>query len=660
MNKIIIVGHPNSGFEEVQRLLAECGMSSALRSRRENLTPTEITQTLVKAHGVKSVEQLQSAQQLPQIKVAPVWQGMALDLMLANLEQPLWGWADTEAVYLLDYWKEQDPQIVFVLVYDTPETVFTRARLDEVPAAPEELRRRLDTWTAYNAALLHFHLRSAGRSVLVHAGQVQASARSSLHQISAHINTPLQLSPGLLASDMASNIGHQDDFVESDSMESLMAKLKSMQGRQFRKARKRLRAQLEAMQPPDVVEHLPAPALELSYSEPEAHETTQHETTQLGTDALTGLLAQQLLQSYPHATQLYEELQAAATLAHGADVQPLLALQSENSLAAWQAWQILLQQRRHLQEQAHRTKAQAVQIKLLQQQMGEATRLEQEKQECLQVQLLQVRESLHQQQQIAQELKQAAEQENRLLLAQLHQVQEEFERHALESKKRNQNIEQLANSEALSAVRQKLVEQNSVKVELEKMLIAQKSQADLLQKQLKIEIQTVEGLKKDLLLAKKQSMADNGGQKMDELLLVQLHQVQEELESYYQDNKSPLKVTQQKTAILYGAAQRVRQQLPYRLGAVMIKQSKSLGGWFGLPVALLRENRRYKTELNQLEAEKLPPISSYHDAYEAEGVRSHLSFRLGEVFLANLRSPIGWLCMPWALGREVRDFRKHS
>ena len=138
----------------MQRLLTECGMAPALPSRRENLTPAQITQTLVQAHGATSLELLQSADQLQQIKVAPVWQGMVLDLVLANLAQPLWGWADTEAVYLLDYWKEQDPQVVFVLVYDAPETVLTRVPLGQAAAPQEELQRRIDALPPVQARLL--------------------------------------------------------------------------------------------------------------------------------------------------------------------------------------------------------------------------------------------------------------------------------------------------------------------------------------------------------------------------------------------------------------------------------------------------------------------------------------------------------------------------
>ena len=316
MNKIIIVGHPHSGHEEVQRLLTECGMAPALPSRRENLTPAQITQTLVQAHGATSLELLQSADQLQQIKVAPVWQGMVLDLVLANLAQPLWGWADTEAVYLLDYWKEQDPQVVFVLVYDAPETVLTRVPLGQAAAPQEELQRRIDAWVAYNSALLHFHLRSAGRSVLVHAGQVQASVKSSLHHITAHINAPLQLPPRLLITSTVESQAPQNLQAHAEIVEELTAKLNTMQGKQFKKARQRLRAELQALQSAASAategvlaalhSSVAAPASDL----PLCPAPNVFEQGHLDADALANLLAQQLLQTHPKSRQLYEELQA--------------------------------------------------------------------------------------------------------------------------------------------------------------------------------------------------------------------------------------------------------------------------------------------------------------------------------------------------------------
>lgn len=794
MNKIIIVGHPHSGHEEVQRLLAECGMASPLPSRRENLTPVQISQTLLKVHGAVPVEQLQTAQQLQQIRVAPVWQGMVLDLMLANLDQTLWGWADTGAVYLLDYWKEQDPQVVFVLVYDTPETVFTRAPLEKAAASEEEFQRRIDAWVSYNAALLHFHLRNPGRSVLVHAAQVQASANSTLHHISAHIKAPLQLPFGLLA--VAANGTQQETLAEADTIESLTAKLHTMQGSQFKKARKRLRAQLEALQAsaptaaegPVAVQHhgVVVSAVDL----PQCAEPGVFEQGHVGNDSLTELLARQLLQAHPEAMQLYEELQAAATLAHGMDVQPstaVPALQLESSQASYQAWQALVQQRLQLQEQTRRARTQAEQIKLMQQQVQEAANESLEKQLYLQAQLQQTQECLKGQQQLTLQQKQASDAESQQLLAQLHQVQESLQSRTVQVQQQEKTLAELPKVKAdlkaaqeksftLQAVGQEnqmLLEQlhkvqeelesrylqalqqektlaelpkvkadllaaqdkankllpyqsqanklqNELKVAQDKALQLQQSE-ELLKKQLQTELARVSAadlkalqekagklqqvettankLKVDLLAAqdtaqklqpyqsqasklqtelkaaqdkasqlqqseaqlKKQLQTERAKapaadlQKENELLLSQLHKVQEELERYFIEN-SQYKASAKSNA-QYGAADRVKQQLPYRLGASMIKKSGSVSGLLSMPWALRAEEKRIRAELAAHDCQ-LPPLVEYKDAHEAEYVQRHLSYRLGNTWVKRTQSLGGWITLPGALYAEVKAFRK--
>lgn len=594
MNKIIIVGHPQSGHEEVQRLLTECGMASAHPSRRDNLTPAQVSQILLKAHGAVPVDQLQTAQQLQQIRVAPVWQGMVVDLMLANLDQALWGWADTDAVYLLDYWKEQDPQVVFVLVYDTPETVLTRAPLDQAAASEEELQRRIDAWVAYNAALLHFHLRNLGCSVLVHASQVQASARNTLQHISAHITAPLQLPIGLQASE-ASHV-RAEQSGQTDTIESLTAQLQTMQGSQFKKARKRLRTQLEALQAAS--EAIAAQALEVPAPNHGATASAAEMTLcvqsgvlkqdDLSRDALAQLLARQLLQSHPQATQLYEELQAAATLAHGMGAmsgKAVVPVQSrESSLAPYQAWHTLVQQRLHLQQQTHLGKTQAEHIRRLQRQMEEDTNAAQERREELQAQLQQALQTLEELPKIKADLKAAQE----------------------------------------------------------KALQSQQSEAKL---------------KKELQTERSKAQASDL-QKENELLLTQLHKVQEELEHYYLENSKLKAVHKPQLQAHYGAADRVKQQLSYRLGAAMIRQSRSLGGWLSMPFALSAEAKRFKRDQAVRKDQKLPPIAQYRDAHEAERIKKHLSYRLGARMLTNSKTLGGRISLPWSLYAEVKAFRK--
>lgn len=649
MNKIIIVGHPQSGHEEVQRLLTECGMASAHPSRRDNLTPAQVSQILLKAHGAVPVDQLQTAQQLQQIRVAPVWQGMVVDLMLANLDQALWGWADTDAVYLLDYWKEQDPQVVFVLVYDTPETVLTRAPLDQAAASEEELQRRIDAWVAYNAALLHFHLRNLGCSVLVHASQVQASARKTLQHISAHITAPLQLPIGLQASE-ASHV-RAEQSGQTDTIESLTAQLQTMQGSQFKKARKRLRTQLEALQAASEARaaqalEVPAPNHGATAAAAEMTLCAQSgvlEQDDLSRDALAQLLARQLLQSHPQATQLYEELQAAATLAHGMGAmsgKAVVPVQSrESSLAPYQAWQTLVQQRLHLQQQTHLGKTQAEHIRRLRRQMEEDTNAAQERREELQTQLQQALQTLEELPKIKADLKAAQDkavalkevgQENQMLLEQLHKVQEELESRYLKVQQQEKTLAELPKIKA------------DLKAAQEKALQSQQSEAKL---------------KKELQTERSKAQASDL-QKENELLLTQLHKVQEELERHFLENSKLKAAHKPQPSAYYGAADRVKQQLSYRLGSTMIRQSRSIGGWLSMPFALRAEAKRFRQDQAARKYQQLPPIAQYRDAHEAERIKQHLSYRLGARLLTNAKTLGGRISLPWCLYAEVKAFRK--
>ena len=156
----------------------------------------------------------------------------------------------------------------------------------------------------------------------------------------------------------------------------------------------------------------------------------------------------------------------------------------------------------------------------------------------------------------------------------------------------------------------------------------------------------------------------------NELLLLQLHQVQEELERYFLELKSiksgnfsnvgSFSYPQYRDSTPrgpYGAADRIQGQLSYRLGRALISQSRSVKGWISLPWTLRRVIREFRMEKNTRNNEKLPPIDSYADAYDADRVRQHLSFRLGSVLIQRSRSPIGWVILPWALLKVLKDFR---
>ncbi len=609
MNKIIVVGHPQSGLEKVEELLLACGMAQALPSRREGFTPAQISETLVKVHGAVPVQQVGLADELPQITVAPVWQGLALDLMLANMEQSLWGWADVQAVYLLDYWKTQDPQTMFVLVYDTPQSALTRHAVEQLETDPEALQAKINGWMAYNAALLRFHLRNTERSLLVHSDQVQASAPHYLQQLSTRIDAPLQL-------------------------------------------------------PGDVPQNQQAPAIGAPLPVEKAEEAalTIHDKTQVVSqpdlygNALAQWLAQQLLEEHPEAGELYAQLQAAASM-------PLRAKQGQALLTAnglaqqrYQAWTAFVAQQAAMQESVLRLAQLDKNLNDRQQQLQQShSQIEQLHQASLAAQ-----QRAQEQQRLLNSSTTAlqnTEQENALLLGQLHKVQEELENHYLQAQEQAEKLAELPKIEA----NLKTAQEKANKLQ-QAEATAHKLKADLqaAQETIKKIQQTEAQLKKSL--EQVSAKADSAElQEENELLLTQLHMVQEELERYYLENQQ-LKVnggtTTPTSKAYYGAADRVKQQLSYRLGATMITQSRSFSGWLGMPFALHAEVKRFKKDFAARKQQNLPPIQKYRDAYEAERVKRHLSYRLGARMIANSKTVGGWVSMPWALLGEAKAFRK--
>ena len=602
MKKIIITGHPQSGLEQIESLLLSAGMAAALPSQDKQLTAQEITTILCKAHGVVPLAQIQGDQTLAQIEVAPVWQGMVLDLMLANLQHPLWGWADPHSIQLLEYWKAQDPQVVFVLVYDAPHTALTRLSLEDAAAPAEVLQQRLQTWVAYNSALLQFYLRNPQRCVLVHASEAEPSAQRYVQLINSRIDAPLQLSTPVQEPQLL----HPTDSAANEESAVTAA--------------------------PAAPEHsivLTQPVQNFTNSQ-QAH-----------------MLLAQLLETYPQAQTLYEELQAAATLPRNNPQMLGWNGDAQSRFAAWQEFVQLHQLSRASHAELLKKQQQFTQTQqALEADFSKIKALlaaEQSRKNELQV-LLQQSSQKHQE----------STEENELLLTQLHQVQEELERHYLDGQKLKQSLEA-----AQAQAKQLPTVQAELKKTQETLKITQDKANELpkVQEKLKEAQAALQAAKTQKAAAPSQELKEE-----NELLLLQLHQVQEELERYYLENQK-LKIgsahkPKAEARDYYGAADRIKRQLSYRLGSVMIEKSRTLGGWLSMPFALQAEAKRFHQEKAARKGGKLPPIAHYRDAHEAERVKQHLSYRLGSTLVQRSGSLGGWLSMPCALRAQVKEFQK--
>ncbi|XDZ51452.1 hypothetical protein AB8Q18_15010 [Neisseriaceae bacterium CLB008] len=576
MNKIIIVGHPHSNYKKVELLLSKCGMSAALPTKRDNLTPVQISQILLKAHGVEEISKLQRADELKQIEVMPVWQNMSFDLMLSNIDQQLWGWSDTEAIYLLEYWYQQDPSITFVLVYDDPETAHTRLPTeDRRLLTTDRLRLNTQVWTAYNSVLLDFYLSHRDRSLLIHSNQVNSSVYSSLQKLKNHITDSLQVPP-------------------EESLLSLMC--------------------AEGMD-------------EVNYYE--------------NNEELSGLLAKKMIESDLEACQVYEKLQKEATLAHkpkhrqkigGLDVHSSKPLYEKMWLELSKYELKLEEKQLELGTKNHKICQMNIAVKEQeiknQKALGEINEFQVSNKKLILEKKLQV-------------------QENDLLVNQLHRVQEELEQ--LYHKDKEQTQLYKVNTKLIDEAKENV--NNIKRITLD--LANSKKELNKTQDQLNI-------VSTDLVEALRDKAVSLKLKNENELLLTQLHTVQEELEKIFIE-MDLLKNTTSQNQIYYGAADRVKQELAYRLGARMIESSKSISSWFVIPFLFHIEKSRYEKErLLNLEKVKLPSLDQYADKSDIERIKNHLSYRLGVKMIENSNSIKGWVQMPWILYREAKLFKERK
>lgn len=186
MNAIVVVGHKASGYADVWATLLRHGIAAAKVSRQEKMSPVEITGALCKAYKRPGVDQVIDESDFNQVRAAPVWQRLALDLMLGNINQPSWGWADPRAVFALDYWAASVPQLRFVLVYDEPHRVLRESDglgRDSSLITSSDVVAALDNWSAFNRSLLQFYLRHPQRALLVHASEMLRIADQDVQQL---------------------------------------------------------------------------------------------------------------------------------------------------------------------------------------------------------------------------------------------------------------------------------------------------------------------------------------------------------------------------------------------------------------------------------------------------------------------------------------------
>jgi hypothetical protein len=557
INKLMVVGHPLSGLASVEQLLHDSGLKPAAKSKAQGLSPAQVSEMVLRAYRVPPVDALQVLEVVNPIMPSPVWQTLALDLMLGNIEHDLWGWSDPQAVYLLDYWKNLDNQVAFVLVYDSPQDTLTRLfNQPDVECNADIIASVVTTWLAFNEALLNFYLGNTERCLLVNSQQVSAKSTDYLLQVRHQMGVDLQL----------------------------------------------------------LSDEVPSP------SAPSAWQVLQLQ------------LIDSVLAGQTKALHLYADLQSVASLPFKAIPD---SASEQTALAVLQTF-----------VQMHRTnlRIQQKEIELLAKLQDLNIQLDKAKQESQDA-----KEAVSQALNTSKTNQLAQEQAYQAQLRQQAQVLQHKEAELLAKlQDLNNQLDKAKQDTKDAATKASLAQEAVAKAEAKAAASEEAAKAAI------ANIPPPAPAPVTFVAAADTKALEEENQ----LLLEQLHLVQEELERYYLENQD-LKKKQPKPADkVYGAAQRVQQQLNYRLGATMIAHSRSLKGWLHMPTALLGEVRVYRKEQSTEAAQMLPPLETYADAHEAERYRKHLSYQLGQTMLKHAKTPWGWLLMPLALAGTANSFGK--
>ena len=528
-----------------------------------------------------------------------LWEQVAIDLLLSNIDQPVWSWANARSIDALDFWAQLDTNIRFVLLCQTPQQAVAELFAANTGTEADEAHQ-LALWQQRHQALLRFHLRHPERSVLVWADQ----ARQAPHVLAAHVaqqwQLPLQpdaviataqplphnaVQLQLAAQLVARHPQHQEleRELHASVQPLLAAEANPAQGQpaaptaqllvqHYLQLADRSAEQAALQQKQQEADNL---LQELHRVQAQLEAATQVQQTEAAAkaDALKQLEAETKAK-----TELQTQLNALSQ-AHTKTVADLQEAQQEAELLLQQLHQVQEElEKRYLNHQALQTELQAKLAEESKAKQAEAAA----KAEVLQQRDAETKARIELQGKLddltqthsktainLQHTQQKAEQ----LLQELHRVQE-----LLAQQLEQYQAEQAAKSEAIH--QRNLIAQahKDVQAQLDAATRAQQAEAaakaDALKQrdaeaQAKAELQKTQADQQAKLDALTQTHAKTvadlqEAQQEAELLLQQLHQVQEELEKYYLNHQAAQAEVQQLKAQLYATEEERNQAVHQR------------------------------------------------------------------------------------------------
>lgn len=208
MSIVILIAPTAATATAAWATLRQADLADAAPSRREQLTPLQVQQLMLKTVQQRRGAALASASTAPHAPSSTntqthtldkIWTELAADLVLANVDAPHFGWHQTLDAHTPGFWQRFDPHTRFVLVYENPAQFVANNLSQLAPSIgnantpDDESQPLLKAWHASHSTLLDTFYALGADALLVHDDQMaSASALLGLPEPAATSAMPAQ------------------------------------------------------------------------------------------------------------------------------------------------------------------------------------------------------------------------------------------------------------------------------------------------------------------------------------------------------------------------------------------------------------------------------------------------------------------------------------
>lgn len=165
MNSICITGYLPVDLSLVESILNQAGMKPALSSQRDRSMTISLWHEQVEMLLSKNIDYENKKEIGAVSHLGRLWEQLASDIFISNLQSTTWGWSDIRSANLLPFWKDFDPQLRFILVVCSPERLIANV-IEESDDTPN-VELILNQLKSHYLALHAFYKANSKRSILV-------------------------------------------------------------------------------------------------------------------------------------------------------------------------------------------------------------------------------------------------------------------------------------------------------------------------------------------------------------------------------------------------------------------------------------------------------------------------------------------------------------